>query len=160
MKSLVWIAGLVLVVALLFPNGVSIPAPPPVVPTPVNPEPVKPVVPTDPDIVRILAPATPAHKARIRGVYSAMATALKRDKEKLLVKNTEQFALWHANTLAVAIDDDARGKYPGLDVAIEAVFTRKLGVKPEAGGVDVVAIDAAARAKLVEAAELIAASAE
>lgn len=160
MKQLVWIAGLVLAVAMLFPNGVTLPVPAPVVPAPVVPAPVKPVVPVDPDIVRILSVASPEHKARIRGVYSAMAAVLKRDKEKALAKNTEQFALWQANTLDVAIDEDARGRYPGLDAAIDAVFARQLGIKIDADGIDVVGIDPTARTKIIEAAEMIAASAE
>jgi hypothetical protein len=168
MKKLIWPAGLLLAFALLFPNGITIKVPDgPVLPvTPVTPvvppAPPEPAAPTDAKIVELLANAAPADKGRVRGVYSAMVTVLQRDIKTGLIKTTEQVALWQANTLKNAIDDAMRGKYPGLDAAIEAVFDRKLReLDPEGkrDPKDVVTVDNAVRAKLIEACNIIADSA-
>jgi len=166
MKKLIWPAGILLAVAMLFPNGISIKLPSgPVTPVaPVNP--VTPVVPEpvvkDAKTAELLASASPADKGRIRGIYSAMATVLQRDSKTGLIKTTEQAALWQANTLKAAVDDSMRGKYPGLDVAIEAVFDKKMReLDPEGkrDPKDVQSVDDAVRAKLIEACTLIADSA-
>jgi hypothetical protein len=168
MKKLIWPAGLLLAFALLFPNGITVKVPSgPVLPvTPVTPvvppAPPEPAVATDAKIVELLANASPADKGRVRGVYSAMVTVLQRDSKTGLLKTTEQVALWQENTLKNAIDDTMRGKYPGLDVAIEAVFDRKLReLDPEGkrDPKDVQSVDDAVRGKLIEACTLIANSA-
>ena len=167
MKKLIWPAGLLLAFALLFPNGISLKLPTgpvtPVTPvTPVPPPPPEPAVVTDAKIVELLANASPADKARVRGVYAAMVVVLERDAKTRLIKTTEQVALWQANTLKNAIDDGMRGKYPGLDVAIEAVFDaklRELDAEGKRDPKDVQPVDDAVRAKLVEACTLIANSA-
>lgn len=164
MKKLVWPAGLLLVFALLFPNGIQIkvpnvPAPPvtPVVPPVPEPEVVK-----DPTIAGLLAAAKPEHKTRIRGIYSGMAVVLTRDKTTQLLKTTEQAAFWQANTLANAVDAEMKGMYPGLDVAIEAVFDKKMAELDPEGKRDpkeVQPIDEAVRSKLIAACQLVADSA-
>lgn len=168
MKKLVWPAGLLLVFALLFPNGIQIKVPTgPVTPvTPVTPvvppKPSEPEVVKDPTIAGLLVNATPEHKARIRGVYSAMVVVLKRDKATQLIKTTEQMALWQANTLANAVDAEMKGLYAGLDLAIEAVFDKKLRELDPEGKRDpkeVQPTDDAVRGKLIEACQLIADSA-
>lgn len=164
MKKLIWPAGLLLAFALLFPNGISLKLPTgPVTPvTPVTPVPPEPAVATDAKIVELLANASPADKARVRGVYTAMVVVLERDAKTRLIKTTEQLALWQANTLKNAIDPEMRGKYSGLDAAIEAVFDAKLReLDPEGkrDPKDVQSVDDAVRAKLVEACTLIANSA-
>jgi hypothetical protein len=130
----------------------------PVPPAPVVPEPV---VVKDPKIAELLANATPADKSRVRGIYSGMATVIKRDKGQL-IKTTEQLALWQANTLKNAVDPEMKGKYPGLDVAIEAVFDRKiLELYPDGdhNPKEVIPADEAVQKKLIEACTLIADSA-
>jgi len=159
MKPVVWLAGIVLLFAFMFPNGVPLPSPPKPGPAPVVPEPVTPAV-TDPEIVRILAAASPADKARVRGVYSGMATVLTRDNKLQLVKNSEQFALWQESCLKLAIDESMRGKLAGLDVAIEAVFARKFGEDLKRDDKEVVAFSEAIRNQAIAACELIAASAQ
>jgi hypothetical protein len=121
MKKLVWVAGLLLIVALLYPNGISLPTPSPEpVPVPAPDD----VVDTNPEIVSLLANATAEDKQRIAGTYEGMLRVFTRDKGTR-VKTTEQWADFQANTLQLAIDTP--GKYPGLDVAIENVFKTQLG---------------------------------
>jgi hypothetical protein len=152
MKKFVWLAGALLVFSLLFPNGISLPTrpdPSPPAPTPVNPAP--PEAEKDAKISEILANAARVDRARIYDVYTALATITRRDNGKR-VNTTEKWAELQANTLQLAIDTP--GKYPGLDVAIEAVFARVLGTD------DVLAITPEISARLVTAAEVIAASAK
>jgi hypothetical protein len=141
---LVVLAGILLAVSLLFPNG----------PTVVRPtvSPSAPVTPqaTDSEIVKLLAEADAADKLRIRDVYSALSVILKRDAGTR-VTTTEQWADLQANTLRLAIDQP--GKYPGLDRAIEAVFLAKVGTD------DVVPGTPETQAKLIDACDTIAASA-
>jgi hypothetical protein len=167
MKKLIWPAGLLLAFALLFPNGItlklpSVPVPPAPPVTPVTPVVPEPEVAKDAKIAELLAAASPAEKGRVRGIYSAMAVILQRDKTTQLVKTTEHLALWQTNTLKNAVDPEMKGKYPGLDAAIEAVFDRKLReLDPEGkrDPKDVQSVDDALRAKLIEACTLIADSA-
>lgn len=161
MKPIVWIAGLILLVAFVFPNG--IPLPPPPKPTPVNPEPVTPpapVVPTDAEIVRILTPATPADKARIRSVYTGLKLVFANDTEKN-IKTPEQWELLQSRTLDYALGGTGiKGKYAGLDVAIEALFDKKLGAELNRDPKEVVPTDDAVRAKIAEACDVLVASAQ
>jgi hypothetical protein len=149
MKKLVWVAGVILLLSFVFPNGVTLPKP--ITPVPVDPQPVTPAADKDPKIVEILAVATPADKARIYGVYTAMATVTRRDAGRRL-NTTEKWAEYQANTLQLAIDTP--GKYPGLDLAIEDVFARKLGTD------DVLALTPEVVARIASAADIIAASAQ
>lgn len=144
MKKLVWVAGLVLVVALLFPNGITLPKPQP------TPAPVDVDVPVDAAVVKALATATPEDKAHVAGIYDAMATVLKRDNGQR-IKTTERWADYQANMLQLAVTTP--GKYEGLDVAIEGVFKTQLGTD------DVIANNPETQQKLVKACEIIAASA-
>lgn len=143
---LVVLAGILLAVSLLFPNGPQVVEPA---------APTAPVVShaTDAKIVELLATAAAADKLRIRDVYTALEAVLARDlaKPPARITTTEQWAELQANTLQLAID--APGKYPGLDVAIEAVFLAKLGTD------DVLPGTAATRAKLIDACATIASSA-
>lgn len=145
-------AGLLLLVSLLFPNGV--PVLPPVTPvTPVTPD--KPVVPPDETIAALLAYAPAADKDHVAGTYTGLRDVVQRDAGKLM-KTTEQWALLQANALQLAVDGTKlKGKYPGLDVAIEAVFESKLGKDKE-----VTAADEATRAKIIEACDVIVSSAQ
>jgi hypothetical protein len=147
---LVWLAGLLLAVSIVFPNGPQFTRPV----SPVTPAPA-PTVPADPKIVEILAKATAADKTHINGLYRALADIVRRDKEKL-IKTTEQWELLHANHLNLAIGDTAlQGKYEDLDAAIEAVFESKLGKDKE-----VVPADEKTKALIIEACDIVAASAQ
>lgn len=114
MKKLVWVAGAILLFAMVFPNGIDFSKV-------LGSKPAAVVVSATPDstIVKKLATASSADKARVVSVYSGLKTVLQRDKAKR-INTTEKFAETHANTLQMAIENP--GKYPGLDDAIEAVF--------------------------------------
>jgi hypothetical protein len=146
MKKLVWVAGFVLALSIFYPNGITLPTRP-------NPAPVPaPVdVPVSDAIVAALRSAPAADKARVRDVYSAMATVLQRDSGQR-IKTTEQWADYQANTLQLAIDTP--GKYPGLDVAIEQVFLQQTGTD------DVLPANPETRAQLLKACQIVAASAK
>lgn len=144
MKKLVLIAGAVLALSFVFPDGVKLNVQPSVVETPVGE--------TDAKIVLLLKNADAADKRRIYGVYSGLAHVLKRDAGKLM-RTTEQWALVQANTLDNAIDTQAVGKYPGLDVAINDVFLRVMGTD------EVTPNNPDTQAKLIRACTIIADSA-
>lgn len=151
MKKFVWIAGALLLVSLIFPNGVPV-KPPVTPPTPVVPVvPVVPVGETNAKIVALLANAPQVERNRISDVYDGLKAVTLRDNGKRL-NTTEKWAEAQSNTLIIAIDTP--GKYPGLDAAIEAVFAEKLGTT------DVVALTPEVIQKLVKACEVISASAQ
>lgn len=149
MKKFVWIAGALLLFSLMFPRGFPLPKFPvaPVVPAPV---PVTPDVVDDAEMTTILSAASAGDKSRIVSVYSGLRVVLLRDAGKR-VNTTEKFAELQANTLQLAIDTP--GKYPGLDVAIERVFAAAVGTK------DVVAVTPEIQKSLVQACDVIIASA-
>lgn len=144
MKNFVWLAGLLLLASFLLP-AVPRPAPTPV-PAVV---PVAPPV-TDSQIVTLLATAEPADKRRLNGVYSALSQVLTRDNGKRIT-TTEKWAEVATNTLQLAIATP--GKYPGLDVAIEAVFLAQVGTD------DVLPNNSDTLKKLVAACDIVANSA-
>lgn len=140
--ALVWLAGALLGVSLLFPNGFASKSA-----APVTPEAPKP---TNPAIVKLLDEASDADLARIRSVYTGLARVLQRDAGKRIT-TTEQWEELAAATLQLAIDEP--GKYAGLDEAIEAVFVGALGD-------DVLPNNADTRNKLIGACEIVVNSAE
>lgn len=144
MKKLVWVAGLVLLLSVVFPNGIKIP-------TVTKPDAV--VVPageTDATIVSLLKPATAEDKGRVVSVYDGLKFVLQRDKGQR-VNTTEKWAELQANTLNLSVEQV--GKYPGLDAAINDVFKRVVGTD------DVLPATADTQLKLVKACEIIANSA-
>lgn len=154
MKKLVWLSGLLLLLSFAFPHGLPLPVIPSPVPTPVAPD-DKPVGPVDPTIAALLASAPAADKWHVAGTYQGLINVLTRDAGKQ-VKTTEQWATLQANTLKLAVDGTPlKGKYEGLDAAIEAVFSSKLGKEKE-----VVPADPAVLAKIVEACGVIIESAK
>lgn len=142
MKKLVWVAGLVLLLAVVFPNGIKLPSPKPV-PAPVEVE-------VSDEIVKALAKATAEDKAHVVGIYDAMAVVLKRDNGQR-IKTTERWADYQSNMLRLAVPEP--GKYEGLDVAIEAVFLKQLGTD------DVMSNTPETQQKLIKACQIVAASA-
>ena len=144
MKKLVLVAGVVLLLSFVFPDGIKLPARNP------KPAPETVDVGVSETIVKLLADATPEERARVDGVYSAMAKVIARDNG-VRIKTTERWADYQANTLNLAVDTP--GKYPGLDVAIEQVFKDQLGTD------DVMANVVETQQKLIKACQIIAASA-
>jgi hypothetical protein len=145
MKKLVLVAGILLLLSLVFPNGVKLPSLPAPVVVPVAPD-----VEVDATIAKLLSTATAEDKSRVASIYDGMAYVLRRDAGKRL-NTTEKWAEFQANTLQLAVEQV--GKYPGLDVAIEAVFARSVGTD------DVVPATPETQQKLLKACEIIAASA-
>jgi hypothetical protein len=144
MKKLVWVAGLILLLALVYPNGIKLPAPKPApVPAPVDVE-------TDVAVVTALESATAADKQHVAGTYNGMLRVLNRDKGAR-IKTTEKWADFQANTLQLAVETP--GKYEGLDVAIENVFKAQLGTD------DVLPTNEETQQKLAKACQIIIASA-
>lgn len=151
MKKLVWIAGLVLGLSIVYPNGITL-YNPPAKPTPE----VVDVVAADATIVKLLRGAASEDKTRIRRVYSALHAKLKQDNGQR-VSTTERWADVQANTLQLAIETP--GKYPGLDEAIENVFSSAIG----GGGVDPTVVNPVTPellAKLLKACDIVVASAQ
>jgi ribosomal protein L23 len=148
MKKLVWVAGLLLLLSVVFPNGPKLPT----VPRPTPAQPVTPAVtgPTDARIVQRLTGATPEDKARIVSIYTGLATVMRRDAGKLIT-TTEKWALVQQHTLELAVEQV--NKYPQLDEDIEAVFAAAVGTT------DVAFVTPAMTEKLITAAETIANSA-
>lgn len=142
MKKLVWVAGVLLLLSVVFPNGIKLPVPTPVV--------VEPVGETDAQIVALLKTASTDDKNRVVSIYSGLKFVLQRDKGQR-VNTTEKWAELQANTLQLAVEQV--GKYPGLDVAINDVFKRVVGTD------DVLPANADTQTKLIKACDIIADSA-
>ena len=140
MKKIVWVAGLLLLLSVVFPNGLSLP----------NLVKTKPAGATDAKIVELLSAADAADKARIEGVYAGLAYVLNRDKGARIT-TTEKWAEVQQNTLDLAIE--TIGQYPNLDEAIETVFLQAVGTD------DVMSNNPDVLAKLISACETIANSA-
>jgi hypothetical protein len=120
MKKLVFAAGLLLLLSVVFPNGPRLPS--------VNPpvtRPVEPAAPVDAEIVRLLAGSPAADRARIYDVYTSLKTVLRRPTAPARITTTEKWEELHGHTLELAIEQV--NKYPGLDAAIERVFATTVG---------------------------------
>lgn len=120
MKKLVWVAGLLLLTSIVFPNGPTLPT--------FNKPVVRPVVataPIDDEIVKLLSGSDAADRARIYDVYTSLKTVLKRPTAPARITTTEKWEELHGNTLDLAIEQV--NKYPGLDAAIERVFKTAVG---------------------------------
>jgi hypothetical protein len=146
MKKLVWIAGLLLVTSLVFPNGPSFnwkkPGPSP---TPA------PAVKVDAEIVKLLNGSPAEDRARIRDVYTSLKVILQRPTAPQRVTTTEKWEELHGRTLELAIDQV--GKYPTLDEQIERVFLAAVGTD------DVLPGNPETFKKLMEACDTVAGSA-
>jgi hypothetical protein len=151
MKPLVWVAAVILGFSLVFPNGIDVTKFVPSAPTVPDTDAA-----SDPRVVKALTGADGADKLRIVSVYRGLRNVMTRDNATR-VNNTEKWAELQARTLQMAIDKP--GKYPGLDVAIEAVFFDAVQDKNTDAGV-VNAITPEVQAKLVKACDTVIASAK
>lgn len=143
MKKLVWVAGALLVFAVLYPNGIELPNLGGDAEVVVNVE-------SDAAVVKALAAATAEDKAHVAGTYEGVLRVVTRDKGER-IKTTEKLSDFQANTLQLAMETP--GKYEGLDVAIENVFKTQLGTD------DVLPNDPATQQKIIKACQIIVASA-
>lgn len=147
MKKLVWLFGILLALSFVVPDKVFKPAPPAPPATPAVPAVA---VPTDTNIVSVLANATAEDRANIVGIYTGLKTVILRDKGEF-VNNTDRWSVLQANTLKLAVDQV--GKYPGLDRAIESVFMAEVGTD------DVTSMTPDTITRVVKACDVIIASA-
>ena len=123
MKKLVFAAGVLLLTSLIFPNGPTLPTLP--APTASVTRPVLPSAQPDTEIVKLLAKADAADRARIYDVYTSLRAVLQRPTAPARITTTEKWEEVHGHTLDLAIDQV--NKYPGLDAAIERVFKTAVG---------------------------------
>jgi hypothetical protein len=152
MKKMVWVAAALLVFALFFPNGVSLPS----FSSVSNSDVAVGTATPDATVAKLLAPASRAEKNRVVGVYSGLKTVLTRDNGKR-INTTEKWEEVQAQTLQMAIDEP--GKYEGLDEAIEAVFVA--AVKDDNTDPTVVnPVTPEMQAKLIKACDVLIASAK
>lgn len=151
MKKLVWVAGLVLLFAIVYPNGITLPSF-----SSSTAEDLGADVPPNAEIVKLLAPASAAEKARVVSVYRGLKAVLNKDNGQR-VNTTEKWEEVHGETLTLAIESP--GKYPGLDEAIEAVFYAAMQDDDTDASV-VNAVTPLVQAKLLKACDTIIASAQ
>jgi hypothetical protein len=91
----------------------------------------------DGPVAQALKSASPTDRARVAGLYRALADVTARDGGRLITTTAEWRAL-HSNALRLGVGGtDLVGRYPGLDKAVEEVLGQhvSLEVLPLAGGV-------------------------
>jgi hypothetical protein len=114
-EALKHVAAIAVLVALLvvFRGQTTPPVPPP----PASP------------ITVALRPATKADRLKVVAFYESMADVIERDSE--VIKSIADFRKIHASSLNLAFDKtELKGKYPGLDVAIDDTLVQAVGLDP------------------------------
>jgi hypothetical protein len=76
----------------------------------------------------------PADRQYLANFYDAMAFVLLKDgdRDPPIVSTSDQFVVFHANSLRLAIEREKVGKYPGLGEAIDEVFFNAAGAESKA----------------------------
>lgn len=76
----------------------------------------------------------PTDRQYLANFYDAMAFVLLKDgdRDPPIVSTTDQFVVFHANSLRLAIERAKVGKYPGLGEAIDEVFLNAAGAQAKA----------------------------
>lgn len=83
----------------------------------------------DGPVAAIMESATRQERARLAGVYSALADVTSRDKGKV-IQTTAMWRQAHSNALRLAFGDTGFvGKYRGLDQAVDGIVQQGLGNK-------------------------------
>jgi hypothetical protein len=78
----------------------------------------------DGPVATALASATPSDRAKVAGIYRALADVTGRDSGRLIA-TTATWRLIHADALRLAVGGTPLvGKYPGLDTAVESVLSK------------------------------------
>lgn len=98
----------------------------------------------------ILPRMLPTDRQYLASFYDALAFVIRQDGERStpIVGDTEKFTVLHAGSLQLAIERKKVGQYPGLDVAIDSVFSA-------ASGADVSSVDPDRRKKLIAACHVL-----
>jgi hypothetical protein len=85
--------------------------------------PPRPVVETGP-VTTALASASSSDRAKVAGIYRALADVTARDQGKQ-IGSTSVWRVVHSNTLRLAVGGSSLvGKYQGLDKAVEEVLSQ------------------------------------
>lgn len=87
--------------------------------------PPRPVVETGP-VTKALASATSADRAKVAGIYRALADVTARDQGKQ-IGSTAVWRAFHASALRLAVGDSGFvGRYEGLDRAVDETLKRHI----------------------------------
>lgn len=144
--NLRYIVAVVLLVFAWKGSTLDIPWPPEPFQTINGPEPDAKLMKWAEPLKRIVPKMLPADRQYLANFYDAMAFVLLKDgdRDPPIVSTTDQFVVFHANSLRLAIERAKVGKYPGLGEAIDEVFLNAAGAQAKA-------IDADTRSILVAA---------
>lgn len=85
--------------------------------------------------VRSIAPKMlPGDRLYLASLYDAMAFILLRDfdRDKPIIRTTDDFITFHSGSLRLAVDKASVGKYPGLAEAIDQTFVAAVGADQQA----------------------------
>lgn len=89
--------------------------------------PSRPVVESGP-VTKALASASSADRAKVAGIYRALADVTKRDQGKQ-IGSTAVWRAVHSSALRLAVGGtDLVGKYPGLDTAVDETLKRHVSL--------------------------------
>lgn len=99
----------------------------------------------------ILPKMLPSDRLYMSRFYDAMVFVLNQDKGRkpAIIATTDNFVVFHAGSLNMAIEKAKVGRYPGLDSAIDQVYFAAVGADPAQ-------VDDAKREKLIEASNVLA----
>lgn len=81
----------------------------------------------DGPVANALKSATSSDRARVASIYRSLADVTRRDRGQQIT-TLGQWRAVHASALRLAAGGtDLVGKYPGLDVAVDAVLSKRIG---------------------------------
>lgn len=131
-----YIVAVVLLVFAWKGSTLDIPWPPEPFQTINGPEPDAKLMKWAEPLKSIVPKMLPADRQYLANFYDAMAFVLLKDgdRDPPIVSTTDQFVVFHANSLRLAIERAKVGKYPGLGEAIDEVFLNAAG--PESKAID------------------------
>lgn len=74
-----------------------------------------------------VANMTPADRLYSADFYRAVGFILANDSKQRVIKSTQEFSVFHAGSLNLAIDRGSVGRYPGLGASIDRAFFAAAG---------------------------------
>ena len=129
-----YIVAVVLLVFAWKGSTLDIPWPPEPFQTINGPEPDAKLMKWAEPLKSIVPKMLPADRQYLANFYDAMAFVLLKDgdRDPPIVSTTDQFVVFHANSLRLALERAKVGKYPGLGEAIDEVFLNAAGAQAKA----------------------------